>query len=67
MLDKGIKLQVHYVPLYHQKFLKRFKFKKFDYPNTEHFYKQEVSLPIYYSLRVSEQKYVMKQIINLLK
>ena len=67
MLDKNIKLQVHYVPLYNQKFLKKFKFKKSNYPNTEDFYKQEVSLPIYYSLRVSEQKYIIKNILNLLK
>jgi UDP-4-amino-4,6-dideoxy-L-N-acetyl-beta-L-altrosamine transaminase len=60
MLKRKIKLQVHYTPLYLQKFLKKFNFDKKDYPVTEDFYKREVSIPIFYDLK----KQIQDSIIN---
>ena len=64
MLKKKVKLQVHYIPIHlHSYYKKKFGFKIGDFPKTENFYKQEVSLPIFYSLKFSQQK----KIINLIK
>ena len=50
MQKMGINLQVHYIPVYHQKFMKQYGFSKKLFPVTEQYYSQEVSLPIYFSL-----------------
>ena len=63
MIKKKINLQVHYIPLHLQPYYKKnFNFKAGDFPNAEKFYKQEVSLPIYYSLKKKEINKVIKNI-----
>jgi len=65
---KKIKLQVHYIPIYRQPYYKKkFKFNKSNFPIAEKFYEQEVSLPIYFSLKEKEIKYIINSIINFFK
>ena len=64
---KKINLQVHYIPVYKQSFLKKFRFEDKNFPVSEKFYSQEVSLPIYYSLKKREQLIVIQNIIQILK
>ena len=60
MKNNGILLQVHYIPIHLQPYYKKsFGFRKGDYPNAESFYENEVSIPIYPSLKKTEQKYVI--------
>ena len=66
MLKKGIKLQVHYIPLYRLDLFKK-KFNYSDFKNSEFFYKNAVSLPIYPSLSKVDQKYVIDNLLNELK
>jgi hypothetical protein len=58
MLQKNIILQYHYIPIY--------KFKifndKFISQNAEIYYKSSVSLPIYYGLKLEDQKKVIRHI-----
>jgi len=61
----GINLQVHYIPIYHFK-LYKIKNKK-NFPNTEKFYDQVVSLPIYYSLKSYQVMFVVKSILKIIK
>lgn len=59
----GIYLQVHYIPIYRQPYYKKkynLKFKNF--PESEIFYAQEVSLPIYYNFNKNDQKFVCEKI-----
>jgi UDP-4-amino-4,6-dideoxy-N-acetyl-beta-L-altrosamine transaminase len=66
--SKNIILQVHYIPIHFQPFYrKNFKFKVGDYPVAEKFYTQEVSLPIFYSLKNSQVLYICKLIKKTLK
>ena len=59
-LKKGIKLQVHYVPIYrHSYYKKKFNLKPSNFPNTENFYNQVVSIPIYYNLKKKTQFYIV--------
>ena len=60
--SKGINLQVHYIPIHHHK-LYRSKINPY-LPNTEIFFEQVISLPVYFSLKKNQIKYV---ITNLLK
>ncbi len=61
---KGINLQVHYIPIHHHKL---YKLKKhFNLPNTEIFFKQTVSLPIYFSLKNNQIDYIIKNLLKLI-
>lgn len=63
-LKKKISLQVHYIPIYnHDLYNKKFKFNRKFFPNSEKFYKKQVSLPIFYDLKVSK----VLEICDLLK
>ena len=64
----GINLQVHYIPIHLQPFYqKNYGFQQGDFPTSENFYNNELSLPIYPRLTNDEQKLVVeniKQLIN---
>ena len=62
--SKGINLQVHYIPIYNHN-LYRVK-NKLKFPNTEIFFNQAVSLPIYYSLKDRQVKLVIKIILKII-
>jgi len=64
---RKINLQVHYIPIHLQPYYKKnFKYKKGDFPVAEKFYLEEVSLPIYYSLKNIEINYLIREIKKLL-
>jgi dTDP-4-amino-4,6-dideoxygalactose transaminase len=67
MQKKNIFLQTHYIPVYKNKFLKKYKFKNENYPNAEKFYSMQVSLPIFYSLTYFQINYIVKMIVKVLK
>lgn len=51
----NIRLQVHYNPIFNQPYYKKkYKFKKKNYPETNKFFNEVVSLPIFYSLKKKE-------------
>ena len=56
--------QVHYIPAFMFKKFKHIKKEKF--PNAYHYYKNCLSLPIYFDYSKKNQKIVMKNLINLL-
>ena len=61
MYKKKINLQVHYIPIHLQPYYKRkYGFRIKDYPVAEKFYKKEISLPIYYSLKKKDIYKVIK-------
>ena len=62
-----INLQVHYIPIHLQPFYKKkFKTKIGDFPISEKFYKEEVSLPIFYGLSNKNVLKVAKSIKKIL-
>ena len=51
LLKFGIKLQVHYIPIYkHTFYKKKFNLKEKNFPHTEKFYNEVISLPIFFDL-----------------
>ena len=68
MYKENINLQVHYIPIHLQNYYKKkYRFKKGDFKNSENFYKEEVSLPIYYNLRKKDQSRIINVIKKVLK
>jgi len=67
MKKDKINLQVHYIPLYKMEIIKRNLFnKKEKFPNSEYFYNNSFSIPIFPNLSLKDQKYVINKISNYL-
>ena len=62
MKKAKINLQVHYIPIYHHPYYKKFNFNKKNYPVSENFYNNVFSLPLYPDLKKKDQDYVIKKI-----
>tara|TARA_Y100000591_G_scaffold125211_1_gene107032 strand:+ start:11929 stop:13092 length:1164 start_codon:yes stop_codon:yes gene_type:complete len=63
MQNIGIHLQVHYIPVHLQPFYqKKYGFFNGDFPISENFYKNEVSLPVYPDLSYDDQGKVIKKV-----
>ncbi len=60
----GISLQVHYIPLFlHPYFIKNYKFKKNDFPNSMDYYEKSFSIPIFFGIKES----IIRKTFSLIK
>jgi dTDP-4-amino-4,6-dideoxygalactose transaminase len=62
--DKGVFTQVHYIPIHLQPYYKRLGWKYGDFPVAEGYYRKALSLPMYPSLTVKEQEYVIEKVLE---
>ncbi len=62
--EHQIMAQVHYVPVHLHPYYRRLGWKKGDFPVAETFYEQCLSLPMYPSLTLAEQDYVIETIVH---
>ncbi len=60
--DDGVGVNVHYIPVHRQPYYQQFGFKSVDYPVSEKYYSQVISLPIYSSLKVEDLNYVVEHL-----
>lgn len=60
--ESNIGVNVHYIPVHLQPFFRRMSFKDGDFPIAENFYKKTISLPIFPTLELKEQNYVIKKL-----
>jgi UDP-4-amino-4,6-dideoxy-N-acetyl-beta-L-altrosamine transaminase len=58
--DRGIGVQVHYIPVHTQPYYQSLGFKWGDYPIAEAYYAETMSLPIHYDLTHEEQDYIIQ-------
>ena len=49
---------LHYIPVYHQPYYQQFGYCSADYPESEKYYAEAISLPIYPDLSTDEQRFV---------
>lgn len=64
MHDAGIMAQIHYIPLYKQPYYRQhFGYNEKDFPNSEEYYKSEISIPIFHGMKNEEQEYVIDKIL----
>ncbi|KKT29402.1 UDP-4-amino-4,6-dideoxy-N-acetyl-beta-L-altrosamine transaminase [Candidatus Giovannonibacteria bacterium RIFCSPLOWO2_12_FULL_44_25] len=65
--NAGIGAQIHYIPVYLHPYYQKLGYKKGLCPKAEAFYEAEISLPIFPSLKNTEQNFVIKTLIKILK
>jgi UDP-4-amino-4,6-dideoxy-N-acetyl-beta-L-altrosamine transaminase len=57
--ERGIGVNLHYIPVHLQPYYRRFGFKAGDFPEAERYYEEAISLPMYYSLADEQQEQVV--------
>jgi UDP-4-amino-4,6-dideoxy-N-acetyl-beta-L-altrosamine transaminase len=57
--DKGVGVNVHYIPIHLQPYYQQLGFKQGDFPVSEHFYQNALTLPLFPSLTDIEQAKVI--------
>ena len=67
LLDAGIGINLHYIPVYRHPFYEKQGFKKGYCPEAELYYKETITLPLHPSLTNKEQDYIISNIRNILK
>ncbi|MBC7759650.1 MAG: DegT/DnrJ/EryC1/StrS family aminotransferase, partial [Phormidesmis sp. FL-bin-119] len=62
--ESNIFSQIHYIPAHLMPYYRQLGWKEGDFPYSERYYSQCLSLPIYPTLTSEEQDYVIKTILN---
>ncbi len=63
---KGIGVNVHYIPIHLQPFYRKLGFKKGDFPKSENFYQNALTLPLFPSMTADEQDRVIQALKEVL-
>jgi len=64
--EKGVGVNVHYIPVHTQPYYQRFGFKPEDFPNALEYYQRTISLPMFSALKEDEQSVVVKSLREIL-
>ena len=59
--SNGIGVNIHYIPIHYHPYYKKLGFRKGDFPNAENYYQRAISIPLYFGLSKSDQKYVIDE------
>ena len=66
--EKGIGVQVHYIPVYRQPYYQtNFGYKKGDYPKAEDYYHRSLTVPLYPKIKISGIINIMKILKGVLR
>ena len=60
--NKGVGVNVHYIPIHTHPYFKSLGFKKGDFPIAEEYYSKVISIPLFYSMTFDEQDLVIESI-----
>jgi len=64
--ENKIFAQIHYIPCHLMPYYRQFGWKEGDMPNAENYYKHCISLPMYPTLTVEEQQFVINKVLDFL-
>jgi dTDP-4-amino-4,6-dideoxygalactose transaminase len=56
---RGIGVNVHYIPVHTQPYYQRRGFREGDFPQAEQYYREAISLPLFYGLTEGQQDQVV--------
>ena len=62
MKERGIVLNLHYIPVHRQPYYEKLGFCKGDFPDSEQYYDVAFTLPLYYSLMEEQQDRVVESL-----
>ena len=65
--NKGIGVNVHYIPVHLQPFYKNLGFNKGDFPNSENYYDGAITIPLFTKLKKTEIKFVIQSLKESIK
>jgi UDP-4-amino-4,6-dideoxy-N-acetyl-beta-L-altrosamine transaminase len=63
----NIIVNVHYIPVHTQPYYERLGFKAGDFPEAEQYYRETLTIPLYYRLTDEDQEYVVEVLRNIIK
>ena len=66
MRDSGIVLNLHYIPVHTQPYYQKLGFQKGDFPVSEKYYEEAITLPLYYDLTDEQQDEVIESLKEVL-
>jgi len=66
LIDHGILVNIHYIPIHMQPYFRRLGFKCGDFPVAETYYNEAISIPIFPDLSEEQQIYVMQVLAKIL-
>ena len=61
--DEGLGVNLHYIPVHTQPYYQEMGFKNGDFPNSENYYKNAISIPLYHGMSGDDQD----QVVSILK
>ena len=67
MKEKGVCLNLHYIPVHTQPYYQNLGFKNGDFPVSEKYYEEVFTLPLYYSLTDEQQDYIVNALKEVLQ
>ena len=67
MRDRGIALNLHYIPVHTQPYCRNLGFKKGDFPVSETYYEEAITLPLYYDLTDEQQDQIIQALKDVLQ
>ena len=66
LLERGIGVNVHYIPIHLQPYYRSLGFRPGQYPKAEAFYNLALTLPLYPTLTIDEQDFVINTLFEVL-
>ena len=57
--NNGVGVNIHYIPIYRQPYYRKFNFNFDEFRNSEDYYSQAISLPIYPGLTQDQQQFII--------
>lgn len=66
MRDRGIVLNLHYIPVHTQPYYQKLGFQNGDFPVSEKYYEEAITLPLYYDLTDEQQDEVIEALKEVL-
>lgn len=65
--DNGIGVNVHYLPIHMHPYYQNMGFQKSNFPNSEHYYDNAISIPLFHTMTVTQQDAVVAVLKTKLK
>ena len=65
LIDKGIGVNLHYIPIHFHPFYQKMGFHEGQFPEAENYYREAMTLPLYPSLKQEEQDMIINEIAEL--
>lgn len=65
--DKGIGVNLHYIPVHTQPYYEKMGFREGDFPESERYYREAISLPMFHTMSTDQQDEVVRVLSEVLK